>query len=98
LFIPLNRRLQIGLTVPFVDSLQRSNVLPTETSFGDVICLPLVARRPVRGGLSPYELLAVLFDKPFWRCSLPEPAIVIKKLKEKTTGFKVNQQMNAPPS
>jgi hypothetical protein len=40
-----------------------------------------------RGGLSPYELLAVLFDHPFWRCSLPEPATVIKKLKEKTTGF-----------
>jgi hypothetical protein len=40
LFIPLNRRLQIGLTVPFVDSLQRSNVLPTETSFGDVIVAP----------------------------------------------------------
>jgi hypothetical protein len=40
-----------------------------------------------RGGLSPYELLAVLFDQPFWRCSLPEPATVIKKLKEKTTGF-----------
>ena len=40
-----------------------------------------------RGGLSPYELLAVLFDQPFWRCSLPEPATVIKKLKEKTKGF-----------
>ena len=40
LFIPLNRRLQIGLTVPFVDSLQRSKVLATETSFGDVIVAP----------------------------------------------------------
>jgi hypothetical protein len=28
-----------------------------------------------------------LFDQPFWRCSLPEPATVIKKLKEKTRGF-----------
>jgi len=35
-----------------------------------------------RGGLSPYELLAVLFDHPFWRCSPPEPATVIKKPKE----------------
>jgi hypothetical protein len=40
-----------------------------------------------RGGLSPYELLAVLLDQPFWRCSLPEPATVIKKLKESMPGF-----------
>jgi hypothetical protein len=40
-----------------------------------------------RGGLSPCELLAVLFDQPFWRWSLPEPATVIKKPKEKITGF-----------
>jgi hypothetical protein len=40
-----------------------------------------------RGGLSPYELLAVLFDQPFWRCNLPEPATVVKKLKEKMAGF-----------
>jgi hypothetical protein len=40
-----------------------------------------------RGGLSPYELLAVLFDQPFWRWSLPKPATVIKKLKEKTMGY-----------
>jgi hypothetical protein len=40
-----------------------------------------------RGGLSPYELLAVLFDQPFWRGSFPEPATVIKKLKEKMAGF-----------
>jgi hypothetical protein len=25
--------------------------------------------------------------RSFWRCSLPEPATVIKKLKEKMTGF-----------
>jgi len=37
LVVPLNRRLQIGLTVPFIDSLQRNAVLPTENSFGDVI-------------------------------------------------------------
>jgi hypothetical protein len=37
--------------------------------------------------LSPYELLAVLFDHPFWRCNLPEPVTVIKKLKEKIAGF-----------
>jgi hypothetical protein len=36
-----------------------------------------------RGGLSPYELLAVLLDQPFWRCVLPEPATVIAMLKEK---------------
>ena len=29
-----------------------------------------------RGGLSPYELLAVLLNQPFWRCKLPEPATV----------------------
>jgi len=40
-----------------------------------------------RGGLSPYELLAVLLDQPFWRCSLPEPATVIKKLKEQMTSY-----------
>ncbi|MGA7760819.1 MAG: hypothetical protein WCA59_03665 [Candidatus Binataceae bacterium] len=39
------------------------------------------------GGLSPYEVLAVMFDQPFWRCNLPEPATVIKKLKEKMTDF-----------
>jgi hypothetical protein len=37
--------------------------------------------------LSPYELLAVMFDQPFWRYSLPESATVIRKLKEKTTRF-----------
>jgi hypothetical protein len=40
-----------------------------------------------RGGLSPYELLAVLLNHPFWRCNLPEPMTVIKKLKEKIAGF-----------
>jgi outer membrane putative beta-barrel porin/alpha-amylase len=40
LFLPLNRRLQIGLSMPFVDSLQRSDGLPAETSFGDVIVAP----------------------------------------------------------
>jgi hypothetical protein len=40
-----------------------------------------------RGGLSPYELLAVMFDQPFWRCALPEPTIVIKKQKEKLAEF-----------
>jgi hypothetical protein len=40
LFIPLNRRLQIGVSVPFVDSLQGTDVLPSETSFGDVIITP----------------------------------------------------------
>ena len=39
-----------------------------------------------RGGLSPYELLAVLLDQPFWRCQLPEPVTVIQKLKEKIKG------------
>jgi hypothetical protein len=24
-----------------------------------------------------------MFDQPFWRCSLPEPTTVIKKLKER---------------
>ena len=46
--------------------------------------LDVLARR---GGLSPYELLAVMFDQPFWRCNLPEPATVIRKLKEKMTDF-----------
>ena len=36
-----------------------------------------------RGGLSPYELLAVLLDQAFWRCMLPEPATVIAKVKDK---------------
>jgi hypothetical protein len=40
LFVPLNRRLQIGLYVPFVDSLQHAGTLPSETSFGDVVVTP----------------------------------------------------------
>ena len=40
-----------------------------------------------RGGLSPYELLAVMYDQPFWRCNLPEPGTVIRKLKEKMVDF-----------
>ena len=40
LFVPLNRRFQIGLTVPFVDSLQSTDVLPSATSFGDVVITP----------------------------------------------------------
>jgi hypothetical protein len=28
-----------------------------------------------------------MFDQPFWRCNLPEPATVIEKLKEKMTAF-----------
>ena len=40
LFVPLNRRLQISMTVPFLDSLQSTDVLPSATSFGDVIVTP----------------------------------------------------------
>jgi hypothetical protein len=40
LFVPLNRHFQIGLTVPFVDSLQSTDVLPSATSFGDVVITP----------------------------------------------------------
>ena len=40
-----------------------------------------------RGGLSPYELLAVLRDHAFWRCNLPEPATVITKLREQIEPF-----------
>jgi hypothetical protein len=40
LFTPLNRRLQLGLFVPFVDSLQSADVLPSATSFGDLIITP----------------------------------------------------------
>jgi len=40
LFVPLNRRLQIGLFVPFVDSLQSNSTLPSETSFGDLVVTP----------------------------------------------------------
>lgn len=40
LFVPLNRRVQLALTVPFVDSLQSTNVLPSATSFGDIIVTP----------------------------------------------------------
>jgi hypothetical protein len=38
------------------------------------------------GGLSPYELLAVLLDQALWWCMLPEPATVIAKVKEKING------------
>jgi hypothetical protein len=40
LFVPLNRRLQIGLFVPFVDSLQPAGSLHSATSFGDVVVTP----------------------------------------------------------
>jgi hypothetical protein len=43
-----------------------------------------------QGGLSPYELLAVLLDQPFWRCMLPEPTTIIRILTEKMEGLKVN--------
>jgi hypothetical protein len=46
--------------------------------------LEILARR---GGLSPYELLAVLLDQPFWRCLLPEPATVVKMIKQKMRDF-----------
>ena len=42
LFVPLNRRLQIGLFVPFVDSLQSAGTKPSATSFGDVVITPQV--------------------------------------------------------
>jgi len=44
------------------------------------------------GGLSPYELLAVLSDQPFWRCMLPEPATVIAKVKEKINGVEAKRE------
>src|SRR5215813_3107724 len=40
LFVPLNRHLQLGLFVPFVDSLQHAGSLRSETSFGDVVVTP----------------------------------------------------------
>jgi hypothetical protein len=40
LFIPLNRRVQIGLFVPFVNILQSNSTLPSETSFGDFVVTP----------------------------------------------------------
>jgi hypothetical protein len=40
LFVPLDRRLQLELYVPFVDSLQHADSKPSETSFGDVIITP----------------------------------------------------------
>jgi len=40
LFVPLNRRLQIGLTIRWVDSLQGTDSLSSATSFGDVIITP----------------------------------------------------------
>jgi hypothetical protein len=42
LFVPFNRRFQLGLFVPFVDSLQGAGGLPSETSFGDVVVIPQV--------------------------------------------------------
>lgn len=41
-FFPLNRRLQLGLSIPYIDSLQSTNVLPSATSFGDLIVTPQV--------------------------------------------------------
>jgi hypothetical protein len=42
LFVPLNRRFQLGVFVPFVDSLQGAGTLPSATSFGDVVITPQV--------------------------------------------------------
>ena len=42
LFVPLNRRLQIGLYVPFVNSYQSTGTKPSATSFGDVVVTPQV--------------------------------------------------------
>jgi hypothetical protein len=42
LFVPFNRRFQLGLFVPFVDSLQGAGPLPSATSFGDVVVTPQV--------------------------------------------------------
>src|SRR5262249_44165950 len=42
LFVPLCRRFQLGLTVPFVDSLQGTDVLPSHTGFGDVVVTPQI--------------------------------------------------------
>ncbi len=42
LFVPFNRRFQLGLFVPFVDSLQGAGTLPSATSFGDVVVTPQV--------------------------------------------------------
>ena len=42
LFVPLNRRFQLGVFVPFVDSLQGAGMLPSATSFGDVVITPQV--------------------------------------------------------
>jgi len=42
LFVPFNRRFQIGLFVPFVDSLRRAGPLRSETSFGDMVVTPQV--------------------------------------------------------
>ena len=41
-FVPLNRRFQLGLLVPFVDSLQGAGPLHSATSFGDVVVTPQV--------------------------------------------------------
>jgi outer membrane putative beta-barrel porin/alpha-amylase len=58
LFIPLNRRLEISLFVPFVDSLQRSGRLPSATSFGDLVITPQVMLEETET-LSVSALLAI---------------------------------------
>jgi hypothetical protein len=42
LFVPFNRRFQLGLFVPFVDSLQHTGNLGSATTFGDVVVTPQV--------------------------------------------------------
>lgn len=42
-----------------------------------------------------YELLAVLCSQPFWRYSLPGPATVIEKLKQKMAGFETYRRVRA---
>jgi hypothetical protein len=73
---------QRSLWMELPDSIPWEAIAPHErqASANHGQSLETLARR---GGLSPYELLAVLLDQPFWRCMLPEPPTVIAKVKEK---------------
>ena len=48
LLTPLSRRVEMSLSIPFVDSLQSGGGKPSETSFGDIVLTPKVMLHETR--------------------------------------------------
>jgi len=87
---PINLGDQRSIWPEFPDSIPWEVIAPHERQANINHGQPLETLARL-GGLSPYELLAVLLDQPFWRCMLPEPATVIAKVKEKINGVEAKR-------